>query len=137
MIVVGCGRGQSHARSMLALSDKFELVGLVDLDEKRLKTAIDNLGLSADLAYTSLAEALEKSECDGVVVATWARSHDPLVEEAIEAGKHIMVEKPFTLEVAPAPTPDGDGGGTRSENRCDSTVALHAGTAHDSPLDDG
>ena len=102
MVIVGCGRGQSHARSMLTLSDKFELVGLVDIDEKRLKTAIDNLGLPADLAYTSFAEALEKSECDGVVVATWARSHDPLVEEAIEAGKHIMVEKPFTLEVAPA-----------------------------------
>ena len=102
MVVVGCGRGQSHARSMLALSDEFELVGLVDMDEKRLKTATDNLGLPADLAYTSFAEALEKSECDGVVVATWARSHDPLVEEAIEAGKHIMVEKPFTLEVAPA-----------------------------------
>jgi len=36
------------------------------------------------------------------MIATWARTHDELVEAAIEANKHVMVEKPFTLELAPA-----------------------------------
>ena len=41
MIVVGSGgRGKSHARSFLARPDRFELVGLVDIDEPRLKAAI-------------------------------------------------------------------------------------------------
>ena len=102
MIVVGAGRGQSHVRSLLAQPDKFELVGLVDVDEGRLRTAMNNLQLPDQLAYTSYPEALEKSSCDGVVIATWARTHDGLVEAAIEADKHIMVEKPFTLQLAPA-----------------------------------
>ncbi len=102
MIVVGSGRGKSHARSFLARPDRFELVGLVDIDAQRLKAAIHDLELPDHLAYTSYPEALEQSHCDGVVIATWARTHDELVEEAIEAGKHVMVEKPFTLQLAPA-----------------------------------
>ena len=55
------------------------------------------------MAYTSYPDALEQgSDCDGVMIATWARTHDELVEAAIEADKHVMVEKPFTLELAPA-----------------------------------
>ena len=102
MIVVGSGRGQSHARSFLAQPDRFELVGLVDIDAQRLKVAMSNLELPDRFAYTVYAEALERSECDGVVIATWARTHDELVERAIEAGKHVMVEKPFTLKLGPA-----------------------------------
>ena len=45
MIVVGSGRGKSHARSFLARPDKFKLVGLVDIDEPRLKAAIHDLEL--------------------------------------------------------------------------------------------
>jgi len=101
MIVVGCGRGQSHVRSLLAQPDRFELVGLVDIDQQRLKTTIRNLELPDHLAYTSYSQALEESGCNGVVIATWARTHDELVEAAIEAGKHVMVEKPFVLQLAP------------------------------------
>ncbi len=102
MIVVGCGRGLSHARGLLAQPDRFELVGLVDLDAKRIKEALRSLDLPDRLAYTSYPEALKKSKCDGVIIATWARTHDRLVQTAIESDKHIMVEKPFTLELAPA-----------------------------------
>ena len=101
MIVVGCGRGQSHVRSLLAQPDRFELVGLVDIDQQWLKTTIRNLELPDHLAYTSYSQALEESGCNGVVIATWARTHDELVEAAIEAGKHVMVEKPFVLQLAP------------------------------------
>jgi predicted dehydrogenase len=102
MIVVGSGRGKSHVRSCLARPDTFELVGLVDIDAQRLEAAIRDLELPDHLAYTSYPQALEGSDCDGVVIATWARTHDELVEAAIEAGKHVMVEKPFTLQLAPA-----------------------------------
>ena len=102
MIVVGSGRGKSHARSCLGRPDTFELVGLVDIDAQRLEAAIRDLELPDHLAYTSYPQALEGSDCDGVVIATWARTHDELVEAAIEAGKHVMVEKPFTLQLAPA-----------------------------------
>ncbi len=76
------------------------MVGLVDIDQQRLKTTIRNLELPDHLAYTSYSQTLEESGCNGVAIATWARTHDELVEAAIEAGKHVMVEKPFVLQLA-------------------------------------
>jgi predicted dehydrogenase len=102
MIVVGVGRGRAHLRSFLALPDAFEVAGLVDLDEERLENALGEHELSPDLGYTSYDEALARSGCDGVMVATWARSHAALIEQALNAGKHVLVEKPFTIELADA-----------------------------------
>ena len=136
MIVVGSGRGKSHARSFLARPDKFELVGLVDIDEQRLKAAISDLELPDHLAYTSYPEALKQSGCDGAVIATWARTHDELVATAIEADKHVMVEKPFTLGTGTRQTIDRDGGDPGPKNRCNATVAIPARAAHGATFDD-
>ena len=137
MIVVGSGRGKSHARSFLARPDRFELVGLVDIDEPRLKAAISDLELPGpSCLHSHTRTALEGSDCDGVVVATWARTHDELVEAAIEADKHVMVEKPFTLELAPAKRPHRDRGGAWAKNRCNAAVAVLARTAHSTTFDD-
>ena len=102
MIVVGAGRGRSHLRSFLALPDHFAVAGLVDLDEERLETALAEFELPRGLGYTSFEEALANSGCDGVMIATWARTHAELMAMALEAGKHVLVEKPFTIELADA-----------------------------------
>ena len=36
------------------------------------------------------------------MIATWARTHAELVEQALRAGKHVLVEKPFTVELEAA-----------------------------------
>ena len=100
VVVVGAGRGQSQVRSILRLPDSLELVGWVDLDLKRLHRRIDEAGLSYDLASPSLGSTLTKTNFDAVVVATWARSHEEVVGQALEAGKHVLVEKPYTLTLA-------------------------------------
>ena len=102
MIVVGAGRGRSHLRSFLALPEQYEVVGVVDLDEARLKEALDSFELSEDLGYTAYDEALAQSGCDGVMVATWARTHEALIEQALAVDKHILVEKPFANTLAAA-----------------------------------
>ncbi|MBM4437064.1 MAG: Gfo/Idh/MocA family oxidoreductase [Actinobacteria bacterium] len=102
MLVVGAGRGRSHLRSFLNLPDLFEVVGVVDLDAARLQKALDEAQLPARLGATSFESALAESGCDGVMIATWARSHEPLVEQALRAGKHVLVEKPFVLQLDPA-----------------------------------
>ena len=99
MIVVGAGRGRSHLRSFLALPDTFTVAGLVDLDEGRLETALAEFELPRGLGYASFEDALANSGCDGVMIATWARTHAELIERALEAGKHVLVEKPFTIEL--------------------------------------
>jgi predicted dehydrogenase len=102
MIVVGAGRGRSHLRSFLALPEQYEVVGLVDMDPERLKEALGSFDLPESLGYTSYDEALAQSGCDGVMVATWARTHEVLIEQALAADKHILVEKPFANTLAAA-----------------------------------
>ena len=100
IVIVGAGRGRSHLRSTRALPDQFELAGMVDLDAARLSKLCAEDGVPAELAFTSLETALAAGPCHAVMVATWARTHEVLVEQALEAGAHVLVEKPFTLTVA-------------------------------------
>ena len=45
---------------------------------------------------------LAEQNIDGVVIATSAPSHDPLAIAALQAGKHVYVEKPLSLTLAGA-----------------------------------
>lgn len=68
-----------------------------DLDPKRLavcKTSYPSIETTTD--YT---EIMNCGDIDAVVIATPVASHYPLALEALKAGKHIWVEKPFTATV--------------------------------------
>lgn len=47
--------------------------------------------------FLSLDEALQEKSFLGFTVATPATTHYKLAKKIIEAGKHVLVEKPFTL----------------------------------------
>ena len=100
--VVGAGRGRSQIRSLQALPELFNLVAWVDLNLPLLHERIDEAGLSRDLASDSLQETLDQGQVDAVVVATWARTHELLVGQALDAGKHVLVEKPYALTLPAA-----------------------------------
>jgi predicted dehydrogenase len=96
--VVGCGYwGSKHVRVLHAAGGVEEVV-LVDSREDRLR----NLTRSYRTApwYTALAPALE--HVDAVVVATPPSSHVSVALQAIEAGKHVLVEKPLAPTTAGA-----------------------------------
>lgn len=101
-LIVGAGRGRAHVRSLRALPERYAVAGVVDLDAERLRRLCAEEGLAPELAYGSLGAALAAGSCDAVVVATWARTHEELVEQALAAGAHVLVEKPFTLTLASA-----------------------------------
>jgi predicted dehydrogenase len=48
------------------------------------------------------AEVMADPEVEALVVASPARTHAPLVAEAVAAGKHVLVEKPLALSTAEA-----------------------------------
>ncbi len=52
--------------------------------------------------YTSTEQVLDDPAIQAVVIATPAHTHGALVKQALEAGKHVFVEKPLCLEVAEA-----------------------------------
>ena len=51
-------------------------------------------------AAASLDEVLADPEVDGLLIATSHGTHREMIEAAAAAGKHVFVEKPFTLNVA-------------------------------------
>jgi predicted dehydrogenase len=78
------------------------------LDGARLKYICDaseeNRGVAGESCpgVTLVSEGnalLEDEEVDGVVIASSAVTHYPLAKAALEAGKHVFVEKPMSLEV--------------------------------------
>jgi predicted dehydrogenase len=89
--VVGCGYwGSKHVRVLHSTEGVGE-VALVDARQERL----ENLGRSFKTAprYSDLRSALP--EVDAVVVATPPSTHVAVALTAIEAGKHVLVEKPL------------------------------------------
>ena len=87
--VIGCGLiGQKRAKS---LGEGGRLVACADIDKKRANSLADTTNATA---FDDWQELLKLPEVELVVVATL---HDSLAEitlAAIEAGKHILVEKP-------------------------------------------
>jgi predicted dehydrogenase len=89
--VVGCGYwGSKHVRVLQGMDDVDEVV-LVDSLESRLL----NLARSYKTAPCSTALHPVLPDVDAVVVATPPSSHVAVALEAIEAGKHVLVEKPL------------------------------------------
>lgn len=50
--------------------------------------------------YADVGEMLSNPDVDAVAVATPVTSHFPLALQALQAGKHVFVEKPFTATAA-------------------------------------
>jgi predicted dehydrogenase len=77
----------------------FEVVALVGVDPAKTARRVERLGIAH--ACTSLAEALQL-DLHAVSIATPPATHAPLAAEAIDAGCHVLCEKPFTLNAAEA-----------------------------------
>lgn len=91
--LAGCGYwGAKHVRVLHATEGVDELV-LVDRREDRLQPLTRSYKIAS--CHTALATALER--VDAVVIATPPSTHVALALAAIEAGKHVMVEKPLAL----------------------------------------
>lgn len=68
----------------------------------------DAAKVHADLPHAQVIadplEAIRRPEVDLVVIASPNDTHAPLALAALEAGKHVVVDKPFTLDLAQART---------------------------------
>ncbi|MBQ8140223.1 MAG: Gfo/Idh/MocA family oxidoreductase [Clostridia bacterium] len=89
------GMGSWHGKYLLA-SDVANLCGIYDIKEERRKLAQEN-GIRA---YSSLEELLGDESVEIVTIAVPNDRHKPLAIKAMEAGKHVICEKPVTLSSA-------------------------------------
>jgi predicted dehydrogenase len=76
-----------------------ELVSLVDASADARRWARDALGVDT---HRTLAHALGAGESDAVLLVSPPDTHRPLAEEALAAGRHVVIEKPVTTHYADA-----------------------------------
>ncbi|GLZ53484.1 Gfo/Idh/MocA family oxidoreductase [Actinomycetospora sp. NBRC 106378] len=100
LALVGTGRiGTHHAEALARHVPGVELTSVVDPDA----AAAGRLGDALEVPSGSDPAALLATEdLDGVVICAPARFHADLVIAALEAGKHVFVEKPMATTLADA-----------------------------------
>jgi predicted dehydrogenase len=95
--VIGYGFwGANIVRNFQCLHD-VRLKGVCDLDPAaltRVKSAWPSLEVTSDYM-----QFLHAPDIDAIAVVTPVSAHYPLVKRALENGKHVFVEKPFTNSV--------------------------------------
>ena len=109
--MIGGGRGSqigySH-RNAAQRDGLFKLVaGAFDLDADRCRDFGTNLGVDADRCYSNYqdmftTEALREDGIQAVSIATPNSTHYEICKAALEAGLHVVCEKPITFTTAEA-----------------------------------
>lgn len=103
IIQVGMGGfGRSWASEVVPEVDGAELVACVDVDPASIERARALTSLPEDRYFRSLEDALQRVPCDAVLITTVLAAHVPVAMAAIDAGKHVLVEKPFAPTLAEA-----------------------------------
>ncbi|NLJ74430.1 MAG: Gfo/Idh/MocA family oxidoreductase [Firmicutes bacterium] len=86
--------GRNHAHYIMNNEvPNAKLTAVCDTNPLSLAWAEKNLGTSVK-TYSSLSDLLAHDEVDGVIIATPHYDHPPLAIEALQAGCHVLIEKP-------------------------------------------
>ena len=96
--VVGCGHWSPNLARNLSQTSECEVTMLCDLSEQRL-LHMQRLHPQAKLTKR-FEDFLENPELHAVVVATPLGFHYSMAKRALEAGKHVFVEKPLATSSA-------------------------------------
>lgn len=97
--IIGWGYwGPKIARNLDGLPQA-KVTMVADTDNRRLSSIPVN---QPWIQIASNVEELLRSAIDGVVIATPVRTHYQLAKECLLHGKHVLVEKPLTVNVAEA-----------------------------------
>lgn len=99
--IAGLGRSgwNIHAHTLRTLGDSYRITAVTDAMQDRLTEANSELGCNV---YTDFDAMLADDHVDLVVVATPNPLHTTHAIAAMRAGKHVVCEKPFALNVADA-----------------------------------
>ncbi|MGH7862973.1 MAG: Gfo/Idh/MocA family protein, partial [Candidatus Dormibacteraceae bacterium] len=98
--IVGTGRiARSHLRS-LAQGNEGKAIAVYDVIPERAAQAAAEFSIPN--AARSLEDLLERRDVEAVIVCTPPTAHLAPTLTALEAGKHVLCEKPFALDPAEA-----------------------------------
>ena len=96
--VIGAGYWGPNLIRNFDKADGWDLRWVCDLDQERARRV---LGRRSCVSVTdTLADVLDDDLVQAVAIATPPGTHAPLAIEALDAGRHVLVEKPLASSVA-------------------------------------
>lgn len=92
--IIGQGRSgrEIHAETLKKIGGKFTIVAVSDAMEERREKAIRDYGCDA---YSDYRDMMKRTDLDLIVNATPSHLHVPVSLELLEAGFHVLCEKPL------------------------------------------
>jgi predicted dehydrogenase len=95
--IIGLGGiARSHCDAIATLDD-VQVVAVADLFEEPRKQYMESYGIPK--GYSSHTELLADDEVDAVAVVLGHQLHHRLTVDSLNAGKHVLVEKPMALSL--------------------------------------
>jgi predicted dehydrogenase len=99
--LIGPGRiATAHLAAVSAGNDIADLVAIAGLPEELKRTQELAARFGAAKSLTSTADVFKDPAIAAVIITTGNHLHAPLAIEALNAGKHVLVEKPLTTSTA-------------------------------------
>jgi predicted dehydrogenase len=97
--VIGAGVMGKHHANVYAAIPHVDLVAVVDPDKKRCAEARLNYDAKT---YATIDELVFSEKIDAVSIASPTSFHYPQTKQLLQAGVHVLVEKPVATEVSQA-----------------------------------
>ncbi len=97
--VIGLGMGRHHIVGYQS-NPNAEVVAVADLDERLRQEMGDKFGVPK--RYASGEQMLQEEKLDIVSIATPNKFHKPLTIAALQAGCHVLCEKPMAMNAGEA-----------------------------------
>lgn len=98
--VIGAGSISDMHFQSYKNNSSVKISAVCDLNEQRARLKADTYGAAG--VYTDYRKLLTDEAIDAVSICTWNNSHAEIAIAALEAGKHVLVEKPLCQTVAEA-----------------------------------
>lgn len=100
--IVGLGAiGKVHANAHKAIGES-EITAICDVDNEKLEAVSKEYGISQSGRYANYMELLSKADVDAVLVCVGNILHKSVAIAALQAGKHVFLEKPMALNATEA-----------------------------------
>lgn len=98
--IVGCGLNSNYHISFALGYPDTDIVGLVDKDMERARQCATQYGIGK--IYGRIGDLVEEKAPDVIHIVTPPHTHFPLAREAIQYGRHVLIEKPIALNAQEA-----------------------------------